>query len=208
MLIAPICLFLKSFRTCFLTNCATALSTIECSFGRCMFSIPTARKDVSTETFRHMNEVTTNYFQHFHSDKPVKVAVIDTGIDMDHDNFRQARTKEFKGEAGNIPDAAPHEEMQRKRILELQNFCPDQDKDDVNDLDGHGTQVAGIILRLAPNAELYVARVCAGDINNGLEANQLKSVSKSSFIAPEPDTVEKVGRRLSSPLLGSSRKAS
>lgn len=38
----------------------------------------------------------------------------------------------------------------------------------MTDIDGHGTQVAGIILRLAPRAKIYVARVVAGDRNRGL----------------------------------------
>lgn len=38
----------------------------------------------------------------------------------------------------------------------------------MTDFDGHGTQVASIILRLAPRAELYIARVCAGDIYRGV----------------------------------------
>jgi hypothetical protein len=53
-------------------------------------------------------------------------------------------------------------------------------------LDGHGTQVAGIILRLAPRANLLVARVCLGERSLSIP-NDL-----ARFKTPQPDTVAKV----------------
>ena len=139
--------------------------------------------------------MTDNHFQHWHDDRRFKIAIIDTGLDRDHADFKQARTKEFKGDAGNVADPAPGEKPQNDRILGWRNFCPDKLEDDVDDLDGHGTQVAGIILRLAPNADLYIARVCIGDINNGLSRDQIRRTKEENFHAldgPEPVAVENV----------------
>ncbi|CAK7237315.1 hypothetical protein SEUCBS140593_009918 [Sporothrix eucalyptigena] len=109
------------------------------------------------------------YLQHTEDDTPIRVAVIDTGIDRGHADFQRARTKNFLGQK---PNPVQYEQPQKDRIRVCKNFCKDQPEDDVTDLDGHGTQVAGIILRLAPNAELYIARVCTSDINHGLEPDK------------------------------------
>lgn len=66
------------------------------------------------------------------------------------------------------------------------------DENDVQDLDGHGTQVAGIILRLAPKAELYIARICEGDVNFGVAEKDKQAVDrKSRMMNPRPQTVVK-----------------
>jgi subtilisin family serine protease len=153
------------------------------------------KDNISTSTFTNINKMTDNYFQHYDHDKRFKIAVLDTGLDRGHDDFKQARTKEFKGDAGNVADPAPGEKPQNDRILGWHNFCPDKPEDDVDDLDGHGTQVAGIILRLAPNADLYIARVCIGDINNGRSEDQIRGPKEEISHAPdgpEPVAVENV----------------
>lgn len=55
------------------------------------------------------------------------------------------------------------------------------------DLDGHGTQVASLILRLAPRSDLYIARICEGDVQRGA----LKSTEPNlnPFKTPQPDVV-------------------
>lgn len=62
-------------------------------------------------------------------------------------------------------------------------------KDDMEDLDGHGTQVAELILRLAPRSELYMARICEGDINRGMMTPS--TPTDNPVKKPRPDIVAK-----------------
>lgn len=103
-----------------------------------------------------------NHLQFREGDKIVKVAVLDSGINLNHPDFKEARVTRFGNEK---LTRARGERAQLDRINAngLRNFVAGtQGKDDVRDLDGHGTKVAGLILRLAPRAELYIARVCDG----------------------------------------------
>ncbi|RDL36320.1 uncharacterized protein BP5553_05672 [Venustampulla echinocandica] len=65
----------------------------------------------------------------------VKIAILDTGIDLGEDVI------------SSLTD----------RIIKNESFLVDDKSTD--DLDGHGTHVAGLILRVAPNSELYIARI-------------------------------------------------
>lgn len=84
----------------------------------------------------------------------VKVAILDSGIDLDHPWFSK------KGQFC--------QEMPRERVKGYCSFLlgPIDDKggnqEGINlaeDIIGHGTHVASLVLRLAPNAFVYVARV-------------------------------------------------
>lgn len=98
---------------------------------------------------------------------PVKVAIIDTGIDVTnafvHSRWLcQGKSKE-KWNRMSAPDRATY---QTKRIAKCYKDFLDSPSDlppDLpsvpNDEDGHGTHISGLILRYAPNAHLYVARV-------------------------------------------------
>ncbi|EPE02714.1 pfs domain-containing protein [Ophiostoma piceae UAMH 11346] len=149
--------------------------------------VPTSDSQVSVDTFRCMNSVADEYLQHTEDDTPIRVAVIDTGIDREHADFKTARTKKFHDHK---PNPARSEQPQKSRIREWKNFCKDQPEDDVSDLDGHGTQVAGIILRLAPNADLYVARVCTGDINYGVASDRRQQRRPGMVATPELEAVK------------------
>ncbi|KAL7895092.1 peptidase S8/S53 domain-containing protein [Trichoderma sp. TUCIM 5745] len=126
-------------------------------------------------TFRTLSRTYNDYFQYTQSDGCVKVAIFDTGIDQNHLDFLYPRSKlRSSGKISSIKG----EELQIDRIKACQNFCDDRSSvDDVTDIDGHGTHVAGIILQLAPTTELYIARICQGDANYGDSSKQMISAA-------------------------------
>jgi subtilisin family serine protease len=75
----------------------------------------------------------------------VKIAVLDTGLDWNDSYIRGAK----------------------HRIVDWKNWADDrQDKDSqrqVHDGAGHGTHVAALLLKIAPEAKLYVSRVADQD---------------------------------------------
>lgn len=129
-------------------------------------------------------------------DKIMKIAILDTGIDLQgtqpnspmHEDFRQRRAINFT-DGRPIPDnrGTP----QYGRIKGIRNFCGG-DEADVQDLDGHGTAVAGIILRLAPETELFIARICVGAVNYGVAEGEHRSVDENLVVNPRPSILKKV----------------
>jgi hypothetical protein len=139
-------------------------------------------------TFDDLRKTWANRFEPKDKDKIVKIAVLDTGIDLFHEDFQMARASSF---VSGKPTFVEGEPPQIKRIMEWQSFCGD--KEDIQDVDGHGTQVAGIILRLAPKAVLYIARICEGDVNFGVPEKKRQIVDKKSRIVnPRPHIVKEV----------------
>jgi hypothetical protein len=76
-----------------------------------------------------------NYLQDPPS-QPVKIAVLDTGIDRDHFVF-EAREENLKGKKN----------------------CYNESQKNVPDTHGHGTFTANLILDYAPDASLYVIKI-------------------------------------------------
>ncbi|KAL7928237.1 peptidase S8/S53 domain-containing protein [Trichoderma chlorosporum] len=68
--------------------------------------------------------------------RPVKIAILDTGIDRDHHAF-EAREENIKAKLN----------------------CYNNAQKNIPDLNGHGTFAAGLILDYAPDAELYIAKI-------------------------------------------------
>jgi len=114
---------------------------------------------------------------------------LDTGIDHNHKDFQVARgIASHKGQPEYVP--AEGEPTQIARVAEKRNFCGMEN--DVQDHDGHGTQVAGIILRLAPRAELYIARICDGVVDRTLPTTEHRGAHAPDVIYPRSDIVTKV----------------
>ncbi|KAJ6447266.1 SAC3/GANP domain-containingprotein [Purpureocillium lavendulum] len=119
--------------------------------------------DPSRMTFKFLEETYEKRFQYMEGDARVRIAVLDTGLDMDHADFALARSK-MSTATDEFPRAEKGEKIQKDRIKGRMNFCGDRmDRTDVSDGDGHGTFVASVILRLAPQADLFIARVCNTD---------------------------------------------
>ncbi|KAJ6031409.1 subtilisin-like protein [Penicillium herquei] len=140
--------------------------------------------------FNELNDAIDERLQYTEGEPQVRIAVLDTGIDLNHEDFNKARPRRFTNNLESEPakEEAPH----KVRIKRLRNFCIQEGIDGDNrkiqeqyatDCDGHGTQVAGIILRVAPNAELYIGRVCVGDDDTG------SSLKNDAFKDPQPDVV-------------------
>ncbi|KFY52592.1 hypothetical protein V496_08343 [Pseudogymnoascus sp. VKM F-4515 (FW-2607)] len=73
----------------------------------------------------------------------IRIAVLDTGICMD-DNFIQLKEN-------------------RTRITYQSFVTGDKNPTEPSDLVGHGTHVAGLLLQVAPNADIYVAKISDKD---------------------------------------------
>ncbi|KAI0974500.1 ankyrin [Xylaria arbuscula] len=97
----------------------------------------------------------------------VKIAILDTGIDLKNTDLGLPRVEAFiRDQSGNLEIRLAEDETvaQTARVKGRLNLARQiqPDESDIQDLDGHGTRVAGIIMRLAPAADLYIARVCDG----------------------------------------------
>jgi hypothetical protein len=100
----------------------------------------------------------------------IKIAILDTGIDYDHIFFSD-------------DDKMP-------RLVARESFLSCSDPNSVKDSprntkDTHGrrTHIAGIILQVALDADLYIGRVLHGDEPTQDDAQQISKVRSNSFIA-------------------------
>jgi hypothetical protein len=84
---------------------------------------------------------------------PVKIAILDTGVDL--------------------RDPSIEEYMRQKRIVDHKGFAGDPK--DVQDNNGHGTHVAKILIKNAPVADFYIAKVSN---NTKVPATQLAQVAE------------------------------
>jgi hypothetical protein len=121
-------------------------------------------------TFGYLKATRKSRLEFLEKDPVVKVAILDTGIDLLHQDFRDVGTSK--------------------------NFC-DGDNSDVQDLDGHGTQVASIVLQLAPNAQLCIARILDGDVDRGLTRSKMQvGAERSGIPHPRPGIVAEVRNQM------------
>ena len=82
--------------------------------------------------------------------RKVKIAILDTGIDLGHPDF------------GKLDPDHPEYGVPRKRVKRWKSFANNEGDKDVS---GHGTHSAALLLKLAPKANLYVARVVEDQSN-------------------------------------------
>ncbi|KAK7704099.1 hypothetical protein SLS64_008657 [Diaporthe eres] len=167
---------------------ATSVPGAKGSFDGTFFSEPASPLQLThSDTYRLLLSVWDNFDFKNKYDRPVKVAVLDTGLDVTHKNFENHR---FVG--GKQVWSSEKQPSQYDRIKACEDFTstgPITEKDDMKDLDGHGTQVTELILRIAPRAELYIARICEGDINRGTPTTS--SPTGNPVTRPRPDIVAK-----------------
>ncbi|KAK7746101.1 hypothetical protein SLS62_009561 [Diatrype stigma] len=106
--------------------------------------------------------------------KRVKIAVLDTGIDLEQINLwdRDRVSCAAKGE--------------NPRIKKMKDFLDPDKTNNCRDLDGHGTHCIGVIRRVAPEADIYVARVAA----NRQEGPNVKAVIEAIEYAQSHWTVD------------------
>ena len=84
----------------------------------------------------------------------VRIAVLDTGIDKKHPFIKGA--------------------LWRKRIKATKSFVSGDES--VNDTFGHGTYIASLLLKVAPDVQLYVAKIATSeDIPEDHNIGEVKS---------------------------------
>lgn len=81
----------------------------------------------------------------------VKIAILDTGVDLGHPYFHDTPKDH--------PQIHP-----KDRVRECKSFVHGASGD--HDNVGHGTHCTALLLELAPNADVYVARVSEGGASN------------------------------------------
>lgn len=81
--------------------------------------------------------------------KPVRVAILDTGVDSRHPQIQKALDDKIIREARGFPVS----------------FKP------LRDGHGHGTHAASVLMRTAPHAVLYIARIADNEGNIATENN-------------------------------------
>lgn len=82
--------------------------------------------------------------------KRIKIAVLDTGLDQEHPFFQDEER---------LPRIAAQESFLNTRYSQAAIVDSPRDTKDVH---GHGTHVAGILLQVSPEADLYIGRVVRG----------------------------------------------
>jgi subtilisin family serine protease len=73
--------------------------------------------------------------------EPVRIAILDSGLDPKN------------------PFLIEDKQLPKPRIKEGRSFVHGTEPHDVQDEIGHGTHALGLLLKIAPCAEIYVARV-------------------------------------------------
>jgi hypothetical protein len=91
----------------------------------------------------------------------IRIAIIDTGIDDNDDILIETA-------------------LESGRIKACRGFV--DDPDDHLDFHGHGTQVARLLLEMAPSAELYVAKVSNDRNIDAKDLNRVSEVGSQTYV--------------------------
>jgi hypothetical protein len=77
--------------------------------------------------------------------EPVRIAILDSGLDPEN------------------PFLIEDQQLANPRIKEARSFIHGTESHDIRDEIGHGTHALGLLLKVAPCAEIYVARIARGE---------------------------------------------
>lgn len=113
-------------------------------------------KLLETETQQLLEQKRRNH------SKRIKIAILDTGVDLKHPDFAEDQAKPFS----------------ERRIKKPLDFL--DSKGNGRDICGHGTHCVGLLRRVAPWADIHVARV-ATDFNGDLDPMIIAKVCSPSI---------------------------
>ena len=91
-------------------------------------------------------------------DEPVRIAILDSGLDPEH------------------PSINEDQQLPNPCIKEVRSFVHGTEPYDVRDEIGHGTHALGLLLKVAPRAEIYVARIAG---QKTLDSNTYDDIAKA-----------------------------
>lgn len=96
--------------------------------------------------------------------EPVRIAILDSGLDLAN------------------PSLIEDQQLPCPRIKEARSFVHGTEVRDVQDEIGHGTHALGLLLKVAPCAEIYVARIARRET---LGPNTYDDIAKARLILYE-----------------------
>lgn len=124
-----------------------------------------------------MDSFHERYIKSMKQKRRIKVAILDTGLDRENSMILDTRKRrmsstndrEDKGEAGN---------SNHDPIVQTISFTAKP----VLDTYGHGTQIASLLMRIAPSAEIFVAKIFDG--GSVESADNVVKVPRPQFPSP------------------------
>lgn len=90
--------------------------------------------------------------------EPVRVAILDSGLDPEN------------------PFLIEDQQLANPRIKEARSFVHGTAPHDTRDEIGHGTHALGLLLKVAPYAEIYIAKIAQREI---LDPNTYDDIAKA-----------------------------
>ena len=94
-------------------------------------------------------------------DEPVRIAILDSGLDLEN------------------PFIIENQQLPNPCIKEVRSFVHGTGPYDVQDEIGHGTHALGLLLKVAPRAEIYVARIARQET---LDSNTYDNIAKARLL--------------------------